>query len=381
MELQQVIEQSTRDYKIFWGWLYGVIIRLVDENVPDDVAAVSQQDITYLAAFLNTFDQYAEVGQGTTFTCVHFVTESTTLNRFSFVSDKLVTKRKFNLERVGQYLKNENLQIPSQNNIVSEWSKLLDENDCLKKSSVIYPHHREMSLVQEHIQLKKSIIELFAKPEQIIGQQFKFKMSIDITDLSEQTELHLHHINVEAKNSSLFTITVANELLYFIEFTSQSDYIKMAKFQFLEKPFMDSNFQNYDDIQFRHSQFYNDSTMSVLLGYKVDSKSAKGFVQFPLQHFQSRLFGIKLSEYIDLTQCLLPINLYELLDPSLLRTLEMSDGHIISVSGSRKIATILSESQRRLHHYEMEVEDDDEEIDVSQLNSSLNASKASNQSN
>lgn len=64
LELQQAIEQSTRDYKIFWGWLYGVIIRFLEETVPDEVAAVSQQDITYLAEFLNTFDQNEELGPG-----------------------------------------------------------------------------------------------------------------------------------------------------------------------------------------------------------------------------------------------------------------------------------------------------------------------------
>lgn len=64
MELQQAIEQSTRDYKIFWGWLYGVIIRFLEENVPEEIAAVSQQDITYLAEFLNTFDQDEEVDDG-----------------------------------------------------------------------------------------------------------------------------------------------------------------------------------------------------------------------------------------------------------------------------------------------------------------------------
>lgn len=64
LELQQAIEQSTRDYKIFWGWLYGVIIRFLEESVPDEVAAVSQQDITYLAEFLNTFDQDEELGEG-----------------------------------------------------------------------------------------------------------------------------------------------------------------------------------------------------------------------------------------------------------------------------------------------------------------------------
>lgn len=64
LELQQAIEQSTRDYKIFWGWLYGVIIRFLEESVPDEVAAVSQQDITYLAEFLNTFDENEDHGEG-----------------------------------------------------------------------------------------------------------------------------------------------------------------------------------------------------------------------------------------------------------------------------------------------------------------------------
>lgn len=64
LELQQVIEQSNRDFKIFWGWLYGVIVRLMEEAVPDDIAAVSQQDTIYLAEFLNTFDDYCEVDNG-----------------------------------------------------------------------------------------------------------------------------------------------------------------------------------------------------------------------------------------------------------------------------------------------------------------------------
>lgn len=64
LELQQVIEQSNRDFKIFWGWLYGVIVRLMDESVPEDIAAVSQQDTIYLAEFLNTFDDYCEIDNG-----------------------------------------------------------------------------------------------------------------------------------------------------------------------------------------------------------------------------------------------------------------------------------------------------------------------------
>ncbi len=63
MELQQAIEQSTRDYKIFWAWLNSVIMRLMDEPVPDDIAAFSQQDIIYLAEFLSNFDIFDEEGK------------------------------------------------------------------------------------------------------------------------------------------------------------------------------------------------------------------------------------------------------------------------------------------------------------------------------
>lgn len=61
-----MIEQSNRDFKIFWGWLYGVIVRLMDEAIPEDIAAVSQQDTIYLAEFLSTFDEYCEIDNGKT---------------------------------------------------------------------------------------------------------------------------------------------------------------------------------------------------------------------------------------------------------------------------------------------------------------------------
>lgn len=57
-ELQQTIDISTRDYKIFFRWLYVAIIRMLDETVPDDIATVTQQEINYLAEFLNDFDKH-----------------------------------------------------------------------------------------------------------------------------------------------------------------------------------------------------------------------------------------------------------------------------------------------------------------------------------
>lgn len=55
-ELQQTIDQSTRDYKIFFRWLYAVIMAQLEENVPDDISQMTQQELNYLAEFLATLD-------------------------------------------------------------------------------------------------------------------------------------------------------------------------------------------------------------------------------------------------------------------------------------------------------------------------------------
>lgn len=294
-----------------------------------------------------------------------------------FFSEKDATKRKFNLERVGQYLQNQNLSNQMRYNVMSEWTKLLEQNECLKSSEAIYPHHKELSLVQDHELLTKSINELFSRPEQMISEQFKFKSCIDLADVRDGAELQLHHISASERSSNLFIATVANELLYFIEQSPCSEFIKIAKFHFAERPFIDSRFQEFSSMKFRHVQFYNDNTISMLIdGVLVEeNEETKLFVQFPIQQIQSRLLGVKLSESIDLTQSATVNNLYEILDPQLLRSLEVNDGHLISVSGSRKVASILSESRRRIRHYEMEVEDDDDEAETSNVNNSLDVSK------
>lgn len=74
------------------------------------------------------------------------------MNTFLFQILEDRKKRKFNLERVGQYLQNQNLQKLSRISVTSDWNKLLEQNECLKNSNFIYPHHKELSLVQVYIE-------------------------------------------------------------------------------------------------------------------------------------------------------------------------------------------------------------------------------------
>lgn len=251
----------------------------------------------------------------------------------------------------------------------------MEENECLKASEIIYPHHKELSLVQEHHLLKKSIAELFLKPEKHISDQFTFKMCMDIVNIGDDDScaIDIDHLNVISKKSTLFTVNVSNKTVYFIEYTTKSDFVKLVKLEFSQMPFMSVKLLNYTSMRFCHLQFYNESTISMLIAAnsRDTNYETKLFVQFPIQKIQPRLLGLKMAEHIDITQLMTGLNLYELLETNLLRALEVHDGHLISVSGSRKIASVLSESRKRLRHYEMEVEDDDDENDMSQNNESL----------
>ncbi|UYV76371.1 ANAPC4 [Cordylochernes scorpioides] len=52
IEVQQVIDDSMKNFKAFFRWLYTVIMRLADEQVPVEIIKVNQQDLDFVADFL-----------------------------------------------------------------------------------------------------------------------------------------------------------------------------------------------------------------------------------------------------------------------------------------------------------------------------------------
>lgn len=222
-----------------------------------------------------------------------------------------------------------------------------------------------MSLVQEHHNLKDSIHKLFTKPDTMISLKFQLVYCVDVSDLSDDTKFYMHHADMDDNGSVLFAATVNNEMIYLIEFTPKSDFIKFARFEFVpeETPVEDGPLQKFPELKLLHSQFYNEKTLSMLLEYKQDQQKTNGFIQFPVETMQQRMLGSRLRSRIFLDQSLVAVNLCELLDPSLMRPLEMNDAYLLAVSGGRKMSTILSKSKRKLRHYEMEVDEDDMDQD------------------
>lgn len=269
-------------------------------------------------------------------------------------------------------MQNQNLQKISRISVTSDWNKLLEQNQCLKNSNYIYPHHDELSLVQEHNNLKESIRKLFEKPDALISLKSQLMYTLDVCDVNSRSSFYWHQFDLEEKGSTLFSFTVNDQHLYVEEFTPRTDHLKFAKFEFTEDDGPDESLsddnvpelnEKFPQMKLLHSQFYNDKAMSMLFAYKKDKPTANCFVQFPIQPLLTRLTSARIQKRIIIDPTLVAVNLRDLIDPDLVRPLDISDGKSLAVSGGRKIATIISKTRKKFYHFEMEVDEGDYDDD------------------
>lgn len=254
-----------------------------------------------------------------------------------------MTRKKFNLERVGQYLENKNLDIESKNDSSQEWNQLLEDNECLKNCELIYPHYKHLSLVQQHNLLKKSISELFATPEALIGKEFRSKTDINCFELQDNSTVVTSHVNVETDNISLLATLIDNQSMIIIEFNPKLNTFGSVRLLFQPRPFVDVNdkFSSFGALKFHHMQFYNEEILSILLDSQTDARQINCFIQFPVSALKSKLafqrvgFTGNLFSSTPLTNC------YDVLEPSSIRIIDGFDGYMIAVSGNRKVSSHL----------------------------------------
>lgn len=131
IELQQVIDESMKCFKAFFRWLYVEILRLSDETVSEELSKASQQDIEFIAEFLSSFSKAA--------------------NNEAYTY----------LERVGQYMKNEDLGQPVDRS-KNPWFNFLKEHPDLMNVPEILIVDEKASLVQAYDKLKSAIFDTFS---------------------------------------------------------------------------------------------------------------------------------------------------------------------------------------------------------------------------
>lgn len=375
LELQQVIDVSMRNYKSFFRWLFVVIVRFLDEPTPSEILKITQQEVSHIAEFLYNFDNVqVEKPDGS--------------------SDKSV---KFNLERLGQYLQDQDLTILPDNDD-NPWHKFLKENPCLlKDNDTIFAmtEFKKFSLVQQKRFLKNSIYDVFDITHKDAGKYFSILNHLKCYDeqiygkLSDN--LRVSQVFDAAGKRFLMAFMDAkngNEGIYFISanIKEKTCTANAMKYYFSSQLFFENNKgqSSQDSIEILDLQFYSAEYLSVLLKHPHSNENTV-FVQLPLKVIfeNSKPFNMKSKSYIfnNMTD---KTDISPLLDQSVYKVLEKMDGFRIAVSGGRKVVVVLSKSCRKLRVFEMEVDgedDEDETLDNTPQSIATNSQNTSNNQN
>ncbi|KAL6428082.1 hypothetical protein ACFW04_008450 [Cataglyphis niger] len=311
-EIEQVIDQSMRNYKAFFRrWLYVAILQLTDEKAPSEVSRVSQQELTFIAEFLNGFDK--------------------TMPR---------TNGRINLEKLGQYLRRENLQTPLTSE-GSEWAALLETNNCLRDYAHIVKQDFNLSLLQSHAKLVTAVENVFAEAYQGLVEHF---IMISIS-LSSFTSLISSQILTSNGNLLLAMSDADSKILklFNIEYSSAEPVSLNSKIVTIDVNHKQG--ENTDTV-IVDLQFYSQDYLSLLILNK--QTYASFLVQVPLQNIPI-LYQNNTMTLVDIIGATWP------------KPFQGISARRLTVSGPRKVAAILAENNRKIRLLETEAEPDEEE--------------------
>lgn len=359
-ELQQVIDDSIKNFKAFFRWLYVVIQRMSNEKPPADLIKMTQHDINFVAEFLR--DNFN-----------HF-----TLDDEDSISELMAdkdNKSRFKLEKVGQYLKKEDLHYPP--NISSNpWVQFQRGCFLLKSHEVLYPVQNMKSLVQLQEDLDSAISASLYKPSSVIGQSMRCQSSIKLFDY-DPSDPDFH--------PKVFQFTNNEKKMLYTVYTKDS--LPCDKCVLIRRTSTASKESNMEAVSFRvgalnnreqknnsttedrctrhkilDMAFYDEKTISLLL--VEDHKDERPvLVLMTLEAIADDTYtpidpelGIK-EDGIRLVDVAMKI------DPSCYRRLDNMRARSFAVSGTRKTATVLFSSRRRVRIFLMDAEEEDEDWD------------------
>ncbi|XP_013134982.1 PREDICTED: anaphase-promoting complex subunit 4 [Papilio polytes] len=352
LELQQVIDVSMRNYKAFFRWLFVVIIRLLDEQTPCEIVKMTQQEFTHIAELLYNFDNVQTEGDGT--------------------SEKPV---KFNLERLGQYLQDQDLTIlPDDED--NPWHKFLKDNSCLvNDSDTIFSmtEFRKFSLVQQQKYLKDAINQVFDVTGKNIGKHFSVIYNTKCYEnrgISSNPEKTLRISQTYDSNQDRFVMGLvdqrnAPDKLCFmsIQINEKSCSAVATKYHFSSSLLQEANQSHIEDesMEIMDLQFYSADYLSVLVRHPSHEENSI-FIQLPVKIVLENANDLSIkSKTCVFNEKTNEKDISSFLDQSVYKILEKMDGFRIAVSGGRKVSVVLSKSHRKVRVFEMEVNGDDEE--------------------
>uniref|UniRef100_A0A8C5NAC2 Anaphase-promoting complex subunit 4 n=1 Tax=Gouania willdenowi TaxID=441366 RepID=A0A8C5NAC2_GOUWI len=335
-ELLQVIDKSMKNFKAFFRWLYvGKTSNPLKFN-----SIMTQKDISFVADFLSE----------------HFSKNEELFDRKG---------KYFNVERVGQYLKDEEEDLVSPPNTKgNQWLKFLQESKHLKESPLLFPSYPQKSLHFVKRMMENVIEHCLQKPAEVIGKSVTVAAFFPLYTVLERY--------------SLFIKGSKTKMHYVVFCMPESSPSKL----YLLRRGTDPNrcmcvIADLTRHTFRclDARFYDDEMLTVVLQGSGEQSSCHFLAQLPLAsclacetqfNWDSNLryvFIVPLGMAFYLTA----YALFESKTLSLFHTetnwreLESMKAQFVAVNGIRKVSCVLSSNLRHIRVFEMDVEDEDDE--------------------
>ncbi|XP_069487956.1 anaphase-promoting complex subunit 4 isoform X2 [Ambystoma mexicanum] len=317
-ELLQVIDSSMKNFKAFFRWLYVAMLRMSEDHVLPELNKMTQKDITFVADFLT--------------------------EHFNEAPDLYDRKGKyFNVERVGQYLKDEDDTLMSPPNTEgNQWFNFLQSSIHLKESPLLFPYHPQKSLHFVKRQMETIIDQCLQKPAVIIGKSVRRTLCLKLYKESKSEE--------------------SSPRLLKLPFLSNTNGLRAIEFGNILNSANESSSTSF--CSFLNAHFYDNETITVVLKENAESEgkdrilsqldlSSVYFHEETVKEFTWNP-NLRLDEHSD------DIPTHTVFLENQWRVLENMKAQYVSVNGIRKVACVLSSNLRHVRVFEMDAEDDGE---------------------
>uniref|UniRef100_A0A3P8UJ02 Anaphase-promoting complex subunit 4 n=1 Tax=Cynoglossus semilaevis TaxID=244447 RepID=A0A3P8UJ02_CYNSE len=348
-ELLQVIDKSMKNFKAFFRWLYVAMLRMCEEHVPPELNKMTQKDIAFVADFLSE----------------HFSANEELFDRKG---------KYFNVERVGQYLKDEDEDLVSPPNINgNQWLKFLQESKHLKESPLLFPSYPQKSLHFVKRMMENVIEQCLQKPAEIIGKSVKQAAFLplytvpessntprlfDMPSLWNDKKAKMHYVVFNMPHISpckLYLLRKETDPNRSVP----NNVISIALSRLFDRANDDAaQSHGYNCLDAR---FYDDEMLTVVLQGAEENNSKRILAQLPLTSALSCEAPFNWKTNLRLDQQSSSIPCQGLVLGNQLRELESMKAQFVAVNGIRKVACVLSTNLRHIRVFEMDVEDEEEE--------------------
>uniref|UniRef100_A0AAY5EB44 Anaphase-promoting complex subunit 4 n=1 Tax=Electrophorus electricus TaxID=8005 RepID=A0AAY5EB44_ELEEL len=322
-ELLQVIDKSMKNFKAFFRWLY--------------VGKMTQKDLAFVADFLS--------------------------EHFSELFDR--KGKYFNVERVGQYLKDEDEDLVSPPNMEgNNWLSFVEQSTYLKGEEPL-PLTHQSHLMMPALPLRRCTLEARAiqmPPHLCYATQLSHFIHIGgrfATVSSRKIYFGFNSLPLYSKHHVCFCCrwNDKNTCMQYTVFCMPE--ISPSKVYILRRATDPNSDRSYSCLDAR---LYDDETLTVVLQcLEGDENRLRLLAQLPLGAALSCEEVFAWDPALRLDQQTEGIPVQALTWGNQSRDLENMKACFVAVNGIRKVACVLSSNLRHVRVFEMDVEDEEDE--------------------